>query len=110
MFHLHDAVLLEHFGLFMYLAHFHPAWGLFIAAAVAGTVLLLVSLAIRRARRQLFDCDFNRPRFDGADDAWRWNATRGYVALKITALRLVSFPLILIVAGCIGDGMVKAGW
>jgi hypothetical protein len=105
-----DAILIRNNGLLWYVGHYHAAWGLFIVAAVAGFVLLLASLAIRRARKQLFAYDFNCPDFDGSDHAWRWSATRGYIALKITALRLVSFPLILIVAGCIGDGMVKAGW
>jgi hypothetical protein len=94
-------------SLLYFFGHDHPAAGLLLIGTIAAAILLLSSLAIRRATKQLLAYDFNQPAFATPDDAWRWGKARNAITLKINTLRLVNLPLIVIVAFSLGIGTAK---
>lgn len=94
-------------SLLYFFGHDHPAAGLLLIGAIAGLLLLVSSLAIRRTNKTLFAFDFNQPDFATADDAWRWGKARNAITLKINTLRLVNVPLLLVIAFSFGVGSAK---
>lgn len=95
-------------GSFLYFfGHDHPAAGLLLIAAFTGLGLLFSIRAIRRTNRQLFAYDFNQPRFETDDEAWRWGKARNAITLKLNTLRLLNLPLFLLLTFSFGVGTAK---